>query len=168
MLVYRYDEDTKAYLGPEEAFLDPLETERKGREVYLLPAGCTFDAPPDDREGFYLRRVGETWEYTEIPGFEPEPEPVPPTVEEQLERLTRLIQEHMDDVVATKGYDDINTACTYSVSENPTFQAEGKACVKWRDAVWSRWFAITRDVKAGNAVVPTLEDAIASLPKIEW
>ena len=168
MLVYRYDEDTKAYLGPEEAFLDPLETERKGREIYLLPPNCTFEAPPDNREGFYLKRVGETWEYTAIPVVEDEPKELELTDERRMKILSNAVQDYMDDTVATKGYDDINSACSYAVSEDPTFKAEGKACVKWRDAVWKRWFAICNEITSGKREIPTPEEVIAELPKLSW
>lgn len=168
MLVYRYDEDTKEYLGSEEAFLDPLETERKGREIYLLPANCTFDAPPDDREGFYLKRVGETWEYTVIPTPEEDPKEQEITEARRLSMVEGFIQDYMDDTVATKGYDDINSACTYAVSNDPTFKAEGAACVEWRDAIWKAWFPIRADIEAGKREIPTPEELVEKLPKLSW
>lgn len=65
MQVYKYDELTKEYTGVETAFLDPLETELQGKEVYLLPANATFTAPlvPQDN---YVPVWNETvWEYKE-------------------------------------------------------------------------------------------------------
>lgn len=65
MLTYKYDEDTKEYLYSEEAFLDPLETEQQGHEVYLLPADSTFTAPLDPKEGYAVCWTGKAWEYIE-------------------------------------------------------------------------------------------------------
>lgn len=62
MLVYVYDEETKEFLREEEAFVDPLETELKGEEVYLLPANATFEKPFDKQEGEAVIFNGSTWE----------------------------------------------------------------------------------------------------------
>lgn len=65
MQTYRFDQNTKEYLFAEEAFLDPLETEQQGKEVYLLPADSTFTAPFDAKEGYAVCWNGEVWEYIE-------------------------------------------------------------------------------------------------------
>lgn len=46
MLAYRYDTDTKEFIGLQYAQKDPLEGE------YLLPANCTFKEPPDKIDGY--------------------------------------------------------------------------------------------------------------------
>ena len=51
MQVYKYDEQTKEYIGTEQALIDPLETELQGKEIYLLPANATFEKP-NLQEGF--------------------------------------------------------------------------------------------------------------------
>lgn len=65
MLTYKYDHDTKEYIYAEEAFLNPLETEQQGKEIYLLPADSTFTAPLDAKEGYAVVWNGEAWEYIE-------------------------------------------------------------------------------------------------------
>lgn len=65
MLTYRFDADTKEFLYAEEAFLDPLETEQQGHDVYLLPADSTFMAPLDAKEGYAVVWNGTAWEYIE-------------------------------------------------------------------------------------------------------
>lgn len=47
-LVYLFDEKNKNFIGSEQAYIDPLETQIKGENVYLLPAYATFDEPPTD------------------------------------------------------------------------------------------------------------------------
>ena len=51
MQVYKYDEQTKEYIGTEQALIDPLESELQGKEIYLLPANATFEKP-NLQEGF--------------------------------------------------------------------------------------------------------------------
>ena len=51
MQVYKYDEQTKEYIGEEQALIDPLESELQGKEIYLLPANATFEKP-NLQEGF--------------------------------------------------------------------------------------------------------------------
>lgn len=65
MQTYRFDQNTKEYLFSEDAFLDPLETEQQGRDVYLLPADSTFTAPLDVKEGYAVCWNGSAWEYIE-------------------------------------------------------------------------------------------------------
>lgn len=47
-LIYLFDEINKNFIRSEQAYLDPEETRIQGREIYLLPANATFDAPPVD------------------------------------------------------------------------------------------------------------------------
>ena len=51
MQVYKYDEETKEYIGTEQVLIDPLESELQGKEIYLLPANATFEKP-NLQEGF--------------------------------------------------------------------------------------------------------------------
>ena len=92
-----------------------------------------------------------------------------PITEEQIQaHLTQVVQNYMDTTVQTKGYDNIHTACTYANSTNETFKAEGTACVVWRDAVWRKCYDILAEVKAGTREIPTEEELISELPKLEW
>lgn len=65
MQTYKFDEQMKEFLYAEEAFLDPLETEQQGKEVYLLPADSTFTAPLEAKEGYAVCWNGTAWEYVE-------------------------------------------------------------------------------------------------------
>ena len=70
-LCYRYNEN-KEYIGSEEMFKDPLESELQKKDIWLLPADCTLIEPPEAKEGFNIIWNGEAWEYKEL-GKEPEP-----------------------------------------------------------------------------------------------
>lgn len=64
MQVYKYDEQTKEYIGAEQALIDPLETELQGKEIYLLPANATFEKP-NLKDGFASVWNGTQWENVE-------------------------------------------------------------------------------------------------------
>lgn len=64
MQVYKYNENTKEYTGEEIAFLDPLETELQGKEIYLLPANATFTAPLK-KDGYAAVWDGKQWQQVE-------------------------------------------------------------------------------------------------------
>ena len=50
MIIYNYDELTKEYTGQSFADLDPEETKRQGKNVYLIPANATTKKPPKAKE----------------------------------------------------------------------------------------------------------------------
>ena len=64
MQVYKYDEQTKEYIGTEQALIDPLETELQGKTIYLLPANATFENP-NLQDGFASVFDGTQWENIE-------------------------------------------------------------------------------------------------------
>ena len=81
MLAYRYDEETKYYIEPQECQLDPLETEIVGHDIWLLPANCTWKEPLKEKDGYYVKWNDGKWEYEKIPAKE-EPKSYEPTEEE--------------------------------------------------------------------------------------
>ena len=65
MQIYVFDAESREFLRSEEAFLDPLETEQQGKEVYLLPADSTFAAPLAPKPGYAVCWNGTAWEHIE-------------------------------------------------------------------------------------------------------
>ena len=65
MQVYKYDEQTKEYIGAEQALINPLESELQGKTIYLLPANATFEKPNLKQEGFASVFNGTQWENIE-------------------------------------------------------------------------------------------------------
>ena len=91
-----------------------------------------------------------------------------PTEEEIQQYFEDAIELYMTKVVQTRNYRDIHTAASYVNSTNPTVAREGAACNKWRDDVWNKCYAILAEVKTGIRPIPTLEEVIAELPKLDW
>lgn len=72
MVAYSYNEETMEYIGTQDCQLDPLETEKAGHEIWLLPANCTWEKPLEEKEGYKVKWNGEEWKYEEIPAKEEE------------------------------------------------------------------------------------------------
>lgn len=69
----------------------------------------------------------------------------------------------------TRGYADITAACTYVLSSNPTYAAEGARAVALRDAFWAACEQVQQDVADGLREAPTCLDDIADvLPPLTW
>lgn len=84
MIAYSFAPKTHKFTGTKECQRDPLESQAQGRDVWLLPANCTFVEPLPAKDGFDRVWNGTAWEYQEIVP-EPEPEPYVPTEKEKLE-----------------------------------------------------------------------------------
>ena len=86
MLVYRYDPETKIFLYSEPAMLDPLETQKAGKNIYLMPANCTDVEPPVSKDGFDIVFVDGKLSFQEQEKKEEpsHPEPYGPTIVEKI------------------------------------------------------------------------------------
>lgn len=61
---YLFDEKTKEYKSEVNAQLDPLESEKAGKDIYLLPANATWEQPPI-KEGYTTVWNGKEWDAVE-------------------------------------------------------------------------------------------------------
>lgn len=61
---YLYDEQTKEYKSEVNAQLDPLESEKAGQDIYLLPANATW-LKPTPKDGYASVWKGESWDMLE-------------------------------------------------------------------------------------------------------
>ena len=62
MIFYTYDKDTKEYTGTQNAFIDPLETKKQGKNVYLVPPNVTDKKPLETKENQAVIFNGSEWE----------------------------------------------------------------------------------------------------------
>ena len=62
MIFYTYDEKTKEYSGTQNGFIDPLETKKQGKNVYLVPANATAKKPLRAKENQAVIFNGSEWE----------------------------------------------------------------------------------------------------------
>lgn len=85
-----------------------------------------------------------------------------------IEQYTVAIQDMLDAKVLERRYYNILSACTYATSTNATFNAEGQACVSWRDAVWAKAYDVLAQVEAKALEQPTVPELLAMLPALTW
>lgn len=52
MEIHHYHPETGEFCGTDQASIDPLESEKRGKEIYLLPANATTSPPPTEKEGY--------------------------------------------------------------------------------------------------------------------
>ena len=62
MIFYTYDKKTKEYKGTQKGFIDPLETKKQGKNVYLVPANATDKKPLEAKENQAVIFNGSEWE----------------------------------------------------------------------------------------------------------
>ena len=61
---YLFDEKTKEFKNEVNAQLDPLESTKAGKDIYLLPANATWEHPPI-KEGYTTVWNGKEWDAVE-------------------------------------------------------------------------------------------------------
>lgn len=111
-------------------------------------------------------------EYT-ISEEPPEP-PKPPTLtqEQQLAKIKKerlkAVDDYMDRTVQERGYDNIAKCVTYEGDIDPIFNREGTMAKQWRSKVYRTCYNILTGVEAGYRPIPTVEELLDELPKIDW
>lgn len=123
---------------------------------------------PKDTEGF-TELWGQVDAYAKAhPEEVTEEHPYVPTAEELAAALqahyTQVIQQALDDFARTRGYDHINSACTYATSTDPQFRLEGEYCVALRDETWRTGYRLLDEVRASERAVPSEGELLALLP----
>jgi hypothetical protein len=81
--------------------------------------------------------------------------------------LVAAVDDHLNAVAATKGYDNRITCALRSGYPNP-WQAEGVAFGQWMDSCYLYLYQVDADVKNGVRPVPTANELIAELPEMVW
>lgn len=92
MIAYRFEADDKGnniFAGIQYCQKDPMASKDAGKDIFLLPANCTYVEPPEAREGFNRVWNGEKWDYIEAPKATPAPEVAEykPTKEDKIADL---------------------------------------------------------------------------------
>ena len=140
------------------------------RYYYSLASGRLelHSVCPDERGNY--AEIGKEWKFYDSKNMSQEL--IVALKKQELlslqKQYTAAAQAYLDDFARTKTYDGILSACTYATSTSQRLREEGKLCVELRDAVWETAFTILNDVKSGKRTIPTLEQFIAELPKLNW
>lgn len=116
----------------------------------------------DDGDGPYIK----SWYYSQPQPTSEQITSAKADVERKLiaNALEAAVDKFIDKVAKSYKYESIRTMVTYSTSDHATFGPEGRAAVKWRDAVYSHCIQVQADVLSGARPVPTEAELIAELP----
>ena len=154
LTVYFYDPETKEYAGTAQTALDPVASQREGRDVFLMPPNSTLIAPGILKDGYKKVWTGDYWDCIET--F--------PSVEEQADIYRAIVNVILSRKAQEMGYDGVLSILSYIASTNPKWKAEAVAFSAWRDAVWAAAFAFLDDFEDGKAERVTDAEFVALLP----
>lgn len=119
-----------------------------------------------------LKRVCQKAGFFDCVISEEPPKPPTLTPEQQLAKIKKerlkAVDDYMDRTVQERGYDNIAKCVTYEGDIDETFNREGTLAKQWRSKVYRKCYDILAEVEAGLRDVPTAEELIAELPKLEW
>ncbi|WP_220815687.1 hypothetical protein [Pseudomonas paralcaligenes] len=92
----------------------------------------------------------------------------PPALAEiEAERLTAVLNGHLDAVAGERRYDNRFTCALRAGFEGP-FQAEGEVFAAWMDACNLTAYQVMAECRAGLRQIPSDAELIAELPVINW
>lgn len=84
-------------------------------------------------------------------------------------KLLESVDKHLNSTVQQRGYDSILSACSYAFANaDKTFKAEGEKALEWRSLVYRKCYDILAEVESGKRDIPSREELLAELPKLEW
>jgi len=98
-------------------------------------------------------------------GGEPLPADVVP--EEEAERLTAVLNGHLDAVAGQRRYDNRFT-CALRAGFSGPFQQEGQVFAAWMDACNIVAYTVMAECRAGMRPIPSDAELIAAMPAIAW
>ena len=138
--IYNYD-SSSYYINSVNARIDPLESEKSNKNIYLLPASATFTKPPEVTENKIAKWDGSKWieEDKKLPDEE-----VKPTDDELFEiakkdKLNEVYLKRQEYQYSDISYNDQEYTNT-STSQNKFFNLinNTNSDVEWRlsDGSW--------------------------------
>ncbi|WP_434619168.1 hypothetical protein [Azospirillum sp. B2RO_4] len=83
-------------------------------------------------------------------------------------QVAAAVQRHLDAAVSERNYASAAAAVSYVGDPNPRWDAEGRAVLAWRSAVWTACFAALDAVLAGKRPPLTPKEMVAELPPLVW
>jgi hypothetical protein len=93
----------------------------------------------------------------------------PKLIELVKSKVITAVQKRLDDFAQGRNYDGMLSLCTYAVSMNAKFKAEGQYGVQVRDATWEKLYEIfARAVSETNPQFTGYADIETELPVLAW
>ena len=96
------------------------------------------------------------------------PQPYEPDPVDVLVSYEAAIEARLDQFAQSRGYRHGDRLASYTGSKNATWAAEADRFIALRDQTWTKFIAISDDIKAGKRPMPTLDEILAELPALTW
>lgn len=182
---YFYDQISGQYLYESNAYIDPMQSNIKGYQVYLLSANATFEMPLQSKQGYAVIWNGNAWQYMEdhrglivwksyeqslqirqfgkIPqGYSIQRPQKPITVQD----YDNVLQQHIYYTRSQRGY-TTRQPSYYINSSVPRWRQDALDWVSFLDSCMLYGLNVQNNYKQGKEV-PTLQEFRQNLPKIVW
>lgn len=185
MKEYLFNRVTGELIRDQKMHIDPLESKKQGRTIYLQSACGTTEMPPERKEGYAVVWNGNTWGHVEDhrgvtvwKSYEESMEirelgPIPDgwTVEQPEKPVTmddydNAMEAHITATRVARGYTTREPDC-YINSRNERRAQDAEDFIAFRDAVMD-YAAAVREEYRTSGTVPSLEEFKHNLPQIEW
>ena len=88
------------------------------------------------------------------------------SLEDLIKMYDQAVEEMLNIEARKKGYADIRSAALRAAIPESPFYQEGKKYAIWMDEVYSACYRIQSDVFQGNREIPTVEELLSELPKL--
>ena len=155
----KYEEEPKYFICPQKMhFLKAMEGTLPSEYIQV-----TMD------EYFHIFHMVEHGEYVFSGSNEENPlEVVKKTtsLEELIKMYDLAVEEMLNTEARKKGYADIRSAALRAAIPESPFYQEGKKYAIWMDEVYSSCYKIQNDVFQGKREIPTVEELLSELPKL--
>lgn len=84
-------------------------------------------------------------------------------------RYEDFVENYMDSVVQERNYNSVESCIgKYMQSPNAKYRAEAQAVNVWNTECWDKCNEIFNDVNEGKRTLPSYDEVIAELPRLEW
>ena len=86
------------------------------------------------------------------------------------QEIERQIDEHLQELASSRGYDDVKSCCGYYNSSDEIFQKEARAMTVYRDHLYRTGYNIIEKCQKGEIDyhTVTLEYVLSLIDPIEW
>lgn len=185
MKEYIFDRMTGEFIRVQEACIDPQESRKHGREVYLLSANGTTTPPPEQKEGYVVIWNGAAWEKIEDhrgetvwKSYEESMEirelgPIPdgwvldqPEKPVEMADYDATMEAHIAAARIARGY-TTREPDAYLNSRNERWAQDAEDFIDFRDKVMEYGLAVQNEY-AATGKAPSLDNFKAGLPQINW
>ncbi len=185
MKEYIFDRTTGEFIREQEACIDPLESRKLERDVWMISANGTTTPPPEQKDGYAVIWNGSAWEQIEdhrgaivwksyeksmeikelgaIPEGWSAEQPEKPVTADDYDAVmeAHLLATRMDRGYTTREPD------AYINSRNERWAQDAEDFIDFRDKVMEYGLAVMNEY-AATGKAPSLDEFKAGLPQMNW